>query len=327
MTDAQRPAGTAGIVLEGQDISVSDLVDRARMAEKAGVDSVWMVQLPTLRDSASVLAALAVSTETVQLAAGVLPYYSRPPVVMAQTAATVDELSGGRFRLAVGTGHRMIAEWSLGRQPGPPADEMREYLGAVRGLLHDGEVNTEGGYFRAHSVYSSPRRGDQPVYLGAFGPRMCRLAGELADGIVLWMCTPQYVRDVALPQVRAGLRQAGRDPEGFPVTVMIPGMVSDDLAADREILRTYLSTYARVPNYRRMYEASGFADEVHSGRIGDGLLDGVGVVGDEDAVGAGIARYHAAGATEVVLTPMAGAHYDAALLRRTAEAVAAAGAG
>lgn len=314
--------GRCGIVLEGQDIPVSELLGRARMVEKAGVDSVWLVQLPTIRDSASVLAAMAVSTERVQLAAGVLPYYSRPPVVMAQTAATIDELSGGRFTLAVGTGHGMIAEWSLGRKPGPAVAEMREYLGAVRGLLADGEVNAEGRWYRAHAVYSSPRRAEQPLYLGAFGPKMCRLAGELADGVALWMCTPEYVRDVALPQVRAGLLRAGRDPEGFPVTVMIPGMVSDDLAADREVLRKYLSTYARVPNYRRMYEASGFADEVSSRQIGDRLLDGVGVVGDEEQVRAGVARYHAAGATEVVLTPMASAHYDTALLQRTAEALA-----
>ncbi|MDJ1136011.1 LLM class flavin-dependent oxidoreductase [Streptomyces iconiensis] len=322
MTGDHGAARTSGIVLEGQDIPVSELIRRARMVEKAGVDSVWLVQLPTIRDSASVLAALAVSTETVQLAAGVLPYYSRPPVVMAQTAATVDELSGGRFRLALGTGHRMIAEWSLGRKPGPPVAEMREYLGAVRDLLHDGEVNAAGDWYRAHALYSSPRRETQPVYLGAFGPKMLRLAGELADGIALWMCTPQYVHDVALPELRAGLRQAGRDPEGFPVTVMVPGMVSDDLETDREVLRKYLSTYARVPNYRRMYEASGFADEVHSSRIGDRLLDGVGVVGDEEQVRAGVARYHDAGADEVVLTPMASAHYDPVLLQRTAEALA-----
>ncbi|MFI1016461.1 LLM class flavin-dependent oxidoreductase [Streptomyces sp. NPDC020965] len=311
-----------GIVLEGVNIPVAELLERARMVEKAGVDSVWLVQLPTIRDTASVLAAMAVSTERVQLAAGVLPYYSRPPVMMAQTAATIDELSGGRFTLAVGTGHRMTAEWSLGRAPGPAVREMREYLGAVRGLLNDGEVNVDGEWFRAHGVYSSPRRVGQPIYLGTFGPKMCRLAGEHADGLLLWMCTPEYIREVALPNLRAGLLQAGRDPDDFPVAVMVPGMVSDDVDADREGVRDYLSAYTRMPNYRRMHEVSGFADQVSGRRIGDRLLDAVSVVGDEEQVRAGVARYHEAGVTEVVITPMANAHKDSALLLRTAEALA-----
>ncbi|WP_409462537.1 LLM class flavin-dependent oxidoreductase [Amycolatopsis sp. GA6-003] len=304
------------------DISVTELLDRARTVEQAGVDSAWLVQLPTLRDSASVLAALAVSTRTLRLGAAVLPYYSRPPAMMGQTAATIDELSGGRFTLAVGTGHPMIAEWSLGRSPGNTLALMREYLTAVRGLLREGEIALEGNRYRVHAVYSSPRRPDQPVYLGAFGPKMCFLAGELADGLVLWMCTPGYVADVALPKVQAGLREGGRDTADFGITVVIPGGVSADLDFDRQVLRRYLSTYARVPNYRRMYEASGLASEIASGQVGDALLDGVGVVGDENQVRAGIQRYHDAGATEVVLAPMAGAHYDRALLQRTAEALA-----
>lgn len=315
-------ARTCGIVLEGQGLSVSELIERARMLEKTGVDNAWMAQLPTLRDSASVLAALAVATDRIGLGVGVLPYYTRPPAVMAQTAATIDELSEGRFTLALGTGHKMIAEWSLGRKPGPAVAEMREYLGSVRELLHQGEVNLDGQWHRAHGVYSSPLRSEQPVHLGAFGPKMCTLGGEIADGVVLWMCTPEYLRDVAVPAVRAGLLRSGRDPEGFPITVMVPGMVSGDLQNDREVLRTYLSTYARVPNYRRMYEASGFAEEVGSRHIGDRLLDNVGVVGDEEQVRAGIARYFEAGATQVVLTPMASAHFDPELLRRTAEALA-----
>jgi hypothetical protein len=105
------------------------------------------------------------------------------------------------------------------------------------------------------------------------------------------------------------------------VVVFAPAAVSEDPAADTESLRQYLSTYARVPNYRAMYEASGFGHALADGRIGDDLLSAVGVIGTSGDIAARVAQYEAAGATEVVIAPMAGAHADRDLWRRTAEAI------
>ncbi|GGT03512.1 LLM class F420-dependent oxidoreductase [Planobispora rosea] len=310
-----------GVVIHGQDLPVAEMIERARLAEKIGVDAVWLVQLPSLRDSAAVLAALACVTERVALGAGVLPFYTRPPVTMAQTALTVDELSGGRFTLGVGSGHRVTGEWMLGVPTGPPVGSMREYLSVVTSLIRDGEVHETGAWYRAHAVYAAPRRAGLPVYLGAFGPRLAELAGEAADGLMLWMCTAAYIHEVVMPALERGLRRSGRSPDGFPVVAMVPGAVSEDLAGDRELLRRYLAAYARVPTYRRMYELSGFGDELARGAVSDGMLDGIAVLGDEAAVRDMAARYARAGATQVVVTPMASAHNDRALFTRTVEAL------
>lgn len=312
-----------GIAIEGSGLSAAELVDRAKLAEEVGLDSVWLIQLPNMRDSASVLAAMAAVTDRIGLGAGILPLYTRPPVVMAQTAATIDELSNGRFTLGVGMGHRLTAEWSLGVPLGPALPAMREYLSIVTSLLHTGEVHVDGKYYKGHSRYASPRRPVVPTCLGALGPKMAELAGEVADGLLLWMCTVDYVRDVAIPHLRKGLERVGRSLDGFPVVVFSPAAVSEDLAEDTEALRQYLSTYARVPNYRAMYEASGYGHALQGGRIGDDLLSAVGMVGTAEQVAGRVAEFRAAGATEVVITPMASAHGDRALWRRTAEAALA----
>ncbi|WP_066951391.1 LLM class flavin-dependent oxidoreductase [Microtetraspora fusca] len=312
---------TTGVVIHGQDLSATEMLERARIAEKIGVDEVWLVQLPSLRDSAAVLAAMARVTDRVTLGAGVLPFYTRPPVTMAQTAMTIDELSGGRFALGVGTGHRVTAEWMLGVPMGPPVDAMREYLTVITSLVRDGEVHLDGAWFKAHAVYVSPRRAAMPVYVGAFGPALAELAGELADGLVLWMCTADYVRDVVMPALLRGLRKSGRSLDGFPVLAMVPGAVADDLAGDREHLRRYLAAYARVPTYRRMYELSGFGEELTRGVVSDAMLDGIAVIGGEEDIAAMADRYRAAGVTQVVVTPMVSAHSERALFVRTVEAL------
>ncbi|HEY0638189.1 MAG TPA: LLM class flavin-dependent oxidoreductase [Pseudonocardiaceae bacterium] len=321
MPDTGGRPRTTGIVIEGQGLGARDVISRAQLAEKVGVDSVWMVQLPSIRDTGNMLTAIAVSTDRVTVGAGILPFYTRPPVMMAQTAATIDELSGGRFVLGVGVGHKLTAEWTLGMPLSRPVDLMREYMQVVTGLLHDGEAHLDGTYYRAHAVYAAPRRPGLSAYLGVLGPRMCELAGEVADGLLLWMCPASYVRDVAIPRLRKGLARSGRDLADFPVTVLVPASVSDDRAADRELLRKYLSTYSRVPNYRAMYVASGYESALRGGEIGDELLDNVGVIGGHDDLRRTIADYHEAGATDVIITPMAAAHYDDGLWRRTAEAV------
>ncbi|KQS63657.1 LLM class flavin-dependent oxidoreductase [Modestobacter sp. Leaf380] len=309
-----------GVAVELEELPIGALVERTRLAEELGMDSAWLVQLPNMRDSASLLAAMAATTDRIGIGAGILPVYTRPPVVMAQTAATVDELSGGRFTLGLGLGHRLTAEWALGVPQGPPLAAMREYLEVVRTLLHDGEVHVDGAHYRGHARYAPPRRDDLPVCLGALNPRMVELAGEAADGLLLWNCTVGYVRDVAVPRLHDSLRRAGRDPDGFPVVVITPAAVSEDLDHDTAWMRDYLQNYARIPNYRAMYEASGLGHDLTGGQVGDDLLHAASVIGADDLVTERVAEFAAAGATEVVVSPMASAHHDAGLWRRTLQA-------
>jgi alkanesulfonate monooxygenase SsuD/methylene tetrahydromethanopterin reductase-like flavin-dependent oxidoreductase (luciferase family) len=307
-------------MIEVNDLPVSELIERARLAEEFGMDSAWLIQLPNVRDSASLLTAMAMVTSRVSLGAAILPTYTRPPVVMAQTAATIDELSGGRFTLGVGTGHRLTAEWALGVPQGPPVPATREYVQIVRSLLRTGEVHFDGKYYKGHARYSPPLRPDMLTCLGALNPRMLELAGEISDGLLLWTCPAEYVRDVAIPRLRKGLERSGRSLDGFPVVMFLPSAVSDDLDHDIEWLRGYLQNYVHVPHYRKMYEASGYAHAIKDGRLGDELLHAVAAIGSEDDVSKRIAEYRAAGATEVVVSPMASAHMERPLWHRTLQA-------
>src|SRR5215471_14333712 len=140
--------------------TMEESVNRARLVEKHGYESLWTTQLPTARDASLVLAAYAYATERVKLGTGVLPIYTRHPTAMAQMAATLDELSGGRFLLGIGVSHRVTVESMWGLRLESPVDAMREYLTIVRTSLRDGACSFEGKYFSAHWTYLGPRRED-----------------------------------------------------------------------------------------------------------------------------------------------------------------------
>ena len=168
------------------------------------LDSLRSIQLPNARDASLVLAAYAGATERVKLGTGVLPIYTRHPTAMLQMAATLDELSGGRFILGIGVSHKVTVEGMWGMRLDSPVDAMREYLTIVRTSLRDGACAFEGRFFTARWTYSAPLRADMPIFISALNPRMLELAGELADGVVLYMCAPAYIRDRVVPAIRAG---------------------------------------------------------------------------------------------------------------------------
>jgi F420-dependent oxidoreductase-like protein len=302
-------------------VDLAEVLARAELAEAIGLDSVWFTQLPAMHDNLSLLAAAAVLTERVRLGAGIVPYYTQPPVALAQTAFTIDELSGGRFELGIGSGHRLTAEVGLGLPLGPPIASLREYLTVVKSIIRDGEVQFDGEHYRAHTHYVPPRRPELPTYLGALGPQMCRLAGEIADGLLLWLCPLEYVEQVVLPNLAEGLRRAKRDRSDCQVIAFVPAAVSDDPDTDVEHLRNYLLAYTRVPNYRRMYEAAGLSSAMQGRKVGDELVEAVGVIGKAEEVAARVAAFRAAGADEVVIAPTANAYVDRQLWRQTAEAM------
>src|SRR4029077_18604377 len=118
--------------------TLDESVARVKEAEKLGYDSVWVTQLPDARDAAVLLAAYAAATQWVRLGTGVLPIYTRHPTAMAQMAASLDELSGGRFILGIGVSHKVTVESMWGMRLERPVDAMREYLHIVRTSLRDG---------------------------------------------------------------------------------------------------------------------------------------------------------------------------------------------
>jgi F420-dependent oxidoreductase-like protein len=286
--------------------TLEESVTRAKEAERLGYESVWVTQLPDARDAALVLAAYAAATQWVRLGTGVLPIYTRHPTAMAQMAATLDELSGGRLILGIGISHKVTVESMWGLQIDKPVESMREYLTIVRSSLRDGAASFDGHHFTAHWSYSGPRRGDMPVMISALNPRMLELAGELADGVVLWMCAPKYVHDMVVPRVAAGREKAGKSMEGFEIVAAVPVCLTTDRAAGQNVFRQTVERYSNLPYYRKMLDASGFAADLEAGNIPDAMLDELGGVGTQEQVKDAVARYRQAGVTLPCVGPFSG---------------------
>jgi F420-dependent oxidoreductase-like protein len=301
--------------------TLDESVARAKAAERAGYESVWLTQLPDARDGSLVLAAYAANTERVKLGTGVLPMYTRHPTAMTQMAATLDELSNGRFILGIGISHKVTVEGMWGLTLESPVEAMREYLFIVRTSLRDGGCAFEGRYFTARWSYSAPRRPDMPVMISALNPRMLELAGEMADGIVLYMCTPAYIRDHIIPAVRAGREKAGKPMDGFEIIAVVPACVTRDRGAAHDVFRQTVLRYASLPYYRKMMDASGFKDELAADQVTEAMITELAGIGDEEDVRDAVRRYRDAGATLPGVGPFGG-HHGAAGFEATLAAAA-----
>lgn len=274
--------------------TLEESVNRARLAEKLGYESAWTYQLPNTRDASVVLAAYAAGTEHLKLGTSVLPIYTRHPTAMAQMAATLDELSDGRFILGIGVSHRVTVEGMWGLHLESPVEAMREYLTIIRTSLRDGGCSFEGKFFTARWAYSGPRRADMPIVISALNPRMLELAGELADGVSLYMCSPAYIKTEVVPAVRAGREKAGKTLEGFDVIAGIDTCVTDDRAAALDLYKNTLDRYAALPFYRRAMEAGHFS------------ADELAAIGDASQVRDTIANYRESGVTLPTIGPFGG---------------------
>ena len=200
-------AGIGTFISAGR--SLEQAIERVRLAEALGYDSTYVTHIAG-RDSLTVLAAYAARTERIRLGTGVLPIYSRTPVATAQTAATIDEISGGRMIVGLGVSHRVTVEGWYGATIDKPVAEMREYAGAVRSIFRGEDPSGGERWPTSFRFMGYDVRDELPIYIAALSPKMLQLAGEIADGVLLWLCDPPYVRDVVIPEVTKGRERAGR---------------------------------------------------------------------------------------------------------------------
>ena len=304
-----------------------------RLAESLGYEAVYVTHIAG-RESLTVITAYALATERIRVGTGVTPIYSRTPCTMAQTAASIDELAGGRLNLGLGVSHRPVVEGWYGQTIDRPVAEMREYVAIVRAILR-GEDPPPGEKWRTGFRLSGlDPRPDVPVYLAALSPAMLRLAGEIADGVVLWLCNPEYIREVVVPEVAKGRERAGRDAEEFDIVPAVPSALTEDPQAAYATMRGDLLTYFGLPFYRAMIERSGYGEDIAAydaaagdvdamkAAISDRFLEALTAVGDEASVVAGLERYRAAGATSPCLGPIPRTDFEATL-RAGAAALAA----
>src|SRR4051812_23992602 len=306
--------------------SLDGALDRVRDAEQLGYHSVFTTHLAG-RDSLTVLAAYANVTESIKLGTGVLPIYSRTPAATAQQAATIDDISGGRLTLGIGVSHRVTVENWYGTEIRQPVSEMRDYVAVLRAIFAgDDPPQSDTFPTRFHFLGLQPRA-ELPIYIAALSPRMLALAGEVADGVILWLCSPDYIRDVVVPHVREGRRNAGKALDGFDIVAAVPTAVTDEVDGARATLRADLSPYFLLPFYRKMIERSGYAADVKlfdeaiergdtsaaTTAISDGFLENLAAIGPPDIAAAAVERYREAGATSPCIGAVPGADFSDAL--------------
>jgi alkanesulfonate monooxygenase SsuD/methylene tetrahydromethanopterin reductase-like flavin-dependent oxidoreductase (luciferase family) len=241
--------------------SLETAVQRAQRAEELGYESAYVTHIAA-RDSVTTLMAYASRTERILLGTGVMPIYSRTPVATAQSFATLDEFSHGRAVIGLGVSHRPVVEAWYGQTIDKPLRETREYVGMVRAMLAGGEPPSGEKFPSSFRFLGYEPRPDIPIYLAGLSEKMLCLAGEIADGVILWLCNPHYVRDVVVPAVDAGREKAGKELDGFDVVAAVPSAVTSEPEEARARLRSELIPYFSLPFYRAMIEASGFADDV-----------------------------------------------------------------
>jgi alkanesulfonate monooxygenase SsuD/methylene tetrahydromethanopterin reductase-like flavin-dependent oxidoreductase (luciferase family) len=201
------------------------------------------------RDAFAALAALAGETNGLLLATGVVPMTSRVPLVTAMGTVTVQERSAGRMVLGLGTGPPAMG--ALGR--------LRKLVLGVRELLQSGETELEERPIRLSLLPEQP----VPIWIAALGPRATRLAGEVADGVLLNWCTPDRVAR-ARDEIADGAAHAGRDPARITVAVYVRACLDDDAAAALDSLRIVGGEYASHPAYARQFAAMGLGDEAEA---------------------------------------------------------------
>src|SRR3954454_24528983 len=254
--------------------SLDAAVQRVRLAEELGYEACYATHIAG-RESLTLLTIYASATKSIDLGTGVVPIYTRTPATMAQTAATLDEFSDGRLNLGLGISHRPVVEGWHGQTIDSPAKEMREYAAIVSAILR-GEAPPQGDKWKTgFRLAGIDPRPELPVYIAALSPLMLRLAGEVADGVLLWLCNPDYIRDVLVPEVTKGREKAGKGLDGFDIVPAVPSAATDDRAAAYEVMRGDLIPYFSLPFYRAMLERSGF---------GTDLAEFDGAAGDLDAM-------------------------------------------
>jgi probable F420-dependent oxidoreductase len=303
------------IALTGLALPLAEFPAIAREAESRGYRTAWVGEASGAE--AIVLSTLiATHTATIAIANGVIPVQTRTPIVYGQAAATLAHLAPGRFGLGLGLSSEIIVGQWHGLPFTPSIQQMREAVQIIRTAAAGERVNFEGKFYRLKNFrLAIPAPPTPPrIYLAALGPRMCELAGEVADGVLLNWIPPSAVA-TSLAHVEAGAKRAGRRLADLDVAVYVRTCVTDERGTVREALARDITGYAIVSVYARFFEECGYAPEVAAVNaawkagdraaavkgISERVLDGLGAVGPADHCREQLAAFARTGVTPVVL--------------------------
>lgn len=328
-TNGRRLGLTVG--LEG--LPLDEQIRVARDGEDWGYTDVWSAETAG-PDGFAPLAALAATTSKLRLGTAIVPVFTRPPALAAMSAAALHEMSGGRFVLGLGTSSDIIVNNWMGESFERPLTRLREYVAAVRAILAGEKSAFDGSTLTTHGFrLQLPLDKPPPVYIAALGPKACRMAGEIADGVIFFLKGPEGVA-AAMEQVRAGAEAAGRDPDSIDAVIRVLVAVDEDPGVLAYIGRRLTASYAMVDVYNRSLRSEGFVEEAdgirelwQSGdrngaleKVSDRMLDRLHVFGSEEHCRARIDEFRAAGIKTPILAPISVAGDPAERATRTVTA-------
>lgn len=326
----------------------------AQEADRLGYSVVWAAEAYG-SDAVTVLAWVAAQTEHVDVGSAVMQIPARTPTMTAMTAATLDTLSAGRFRLGLGVSGPQVSEGWYGVRFAKPLGRTREYIDVVRLALGRQRVRYEGrhvtlplpdGPGKALKLIVAPARPTVPIYLAAVGPRNVELAGEIADGWLAIFFSPEHSAP-SMTALAAGRARAGKSMDGFDVVATVPVVFGEDPQAAADLVRGYAALYvggmgSREQNFynalaRRMgYEQA--AEQIQDrylardysaamAAVPFGFLDATSLLGPVSRVAERMRGYAEAGVTTLSLAPHGTLEQRTAALHAAREALQLSGVG
>ncbi len=334
----------------GLGLTAEEQIGLVREAESVGYDSVWAAEAYG-SDAATVMAWIAAQTERVRIGSAIFQMPGRSPAMTAMTAATLDNISGGRVILGIGSSGPQVAEGWHGQRFAKQLQRTREYVEIVRKALdrerleYDGEQYTlplPDGPGKALKLMIGPVQERVPIYIAAIGPKNTQLTGEIADGWIPTFFSPEHVGEFR-SLLEEGAERAGRKiDESFDIAPMVSVCIDEDIDKARDVMRPYLALYvggmgSRKKNfYNALVRRYGFeeaADEVQDLYL-DGkkeaaaaalpaeLIDRTALCGPKDVVAERLAVYRDAGVGTLITTPVAFTAEERATMLRTLAEIA-----
>ncbi|GAA0926767.1 LLM class flavin-dependent oxidoreductase [Pseudonocardia zijingensis] len=273
MTSQNRPA-TIGIGFFLNDAPAAlDLVERA---ERAGVDTAWLVMPPLGQDTTTIAAAALARTARIRVGTSIVPAFTRHPLNLATQAIALDELAPGRFRLGIGTGNLGVMANGFGTPVSRPAARVREYVDIVRTAVADGEVRRAGEFHTVDATLPHPAQVE--ISLAALGPRMFEAAGAVADAAMSWNVPVEHLDAVARAAMARGAATVDRPTP--KVITHLNALVATDRMEHLAAGRAALLPFTANPQYTAMFAAAGLPVGGDNEPT-PALIDALVVAGDE----------------------------------------------
>jgi 5,10-methylenetetrahydromethanopterin reductase len=310
----------SGLVLYHGLTDGTVLARYGQIAEDCGYESLWVTERYFHEETFSLLGYLAAVTTRLRLGVGVVNPYSRHPALTAMAAATLDRLSGGRLMLGLGRSERDVVEERLGIPYGDPATTLEAAVRIIRSLLAGERLAERSTPFQVHGKLTlQPVQRPVPIYLAAIGRRALRLAGAIADGVVLNAYVPTGYVPWAIGELHAGARAAGRDPHAIDVACMLVVRAGPDATALRpslreRVVRLLCERYVgeilldtggfdrgALAPLRAAVAAGHTADA--AALVSDAMIDAFYLIGPAARLRERVAAYRAAGVTAPLLLP------------------------